>query len=125
MKWAILVVGVLSLMALEILRVYYIMPFPGSQEDETIQIAYWLNNNMTMIRLVVLIIIAYPFAMLFRAGSQNVKVILFVTIGFYGIIFYMFNSLYVADHMFLQPKHKGFLDSASNKVRLKQLVLGG
>ncbi len=124
MRLVVLILGFLLLISAEMLRVYYIMPFPGSQEDETIQIAYWLNNNIVYIRLIGLAIIGYPFFYFFQRGSQTRKLILSVVFGFYVMIFYMFNYKYMADQMFLQPKNKTFLDSASNKVLAKQLVIG-
>jgi hypothetical protein len=100
------------------------MPFPGSQEEETIEIAYWLSNNIIYIRLIGLALIAYPFFYFFNRSGQTIKAILCVVFGFYAVVFYMFNFKYGADKMFLQPKHKVFLDSAANKVLDKQLVLG-
>jgi Protein of unknown function (DUF3179) len=124
MRLIVLVLGFLVLIVTEILRVYYIMPFPGSQEEETIQIAYWLNNNIIYIRLIGLALIAYPFFYFFNRSNQTIKVILCVVFGFYVVVFYMFNNKYLADKMFLPLKHKVFLDSASNKVLPKQLVIG-
>ena len=43
--------GIFVLIASEFLKVYYIMPFPGSQEDETIRTAYMLHNNIWWFRL--------------------------------------------------------------------------
>ena len=45
--------GVLLLLVPEILRVYYIMPFPGSQEDvatdlRQVTIAHWLHNHICL-----------------------------------------------------------------------------
>ena len=44
MKTLLLVAGFLLLFGVEILRVYFIMPFPGSQQNDTINLAYWLHN---------------------------------------------------------------------------------
>ncbi len=124
MRLVVLIIGFVLLILVEFLRVYYIMPFPGSQEAETIQKAYWLNNNIIWVRLVCLVLVIYPFFYFFNRAGQTIKAILLVIFGFYAVIFYMFNFQYLADKMFLQPKKIVFLDSASNKVPGKQLVLG-
>jgi Protein of unknown function (DUF3179) len=124
MRLVVLIIGFVVLILVEIFRVYYIMPFPGSQEGETIQLAYWLNNNIIWVRLACLALVIYPFFYFFNRAGQTVKAILLVVFGFYAVIFYMFNFQYLADKMFLQPKRVVFLDSARNKVPGKQLVLG-
>ena len=58
MKKFLLIAGVLLLFAAEISRVYYIMPFPGSQKRDTISFAYWISNNIRWIRIVLLLLIA-------------------------------------------------------------------
>ena len=124
MKLILLIVGFLVLMAAEILRVYFIMPFPGSQEDDTIRIAYFIHNNIIYFRLIGLALFVYPAAYFFRRGSQLIKITLAVVFGFYGVVFYMFNYRFLADQMFLQSKSKVFFDTERNKVAVKQLVLG-
>ena len=124
MRLGLLIAGFLVLIAVEILRVYFIMPFPGSQNDETIDIAYFLGSNIIYFRLLGLVLIAYPFAYFFNRGSQVIKVTMAVVFGFYILVFYMFNYRFLADQMFLQQKSKIFLDATQTKVLAKQLVLG-
>jgi len=38
-------IGILVLIFSEMMKVYFIMPFPGSQVDETISIAYFLQKQ--------------------------------------------------------------------------------
>lgn len=116
--------GFFILITVEILRVYFIMPFPGSQKDETINVAYFLHNNIIYFRLTGLVLMAYPFAYFFNRGSQVIKVTLAVVFGFYVVVFYMFNYRYLADQMFLQPKNRIFLDASQSKVLGKQLIVG-
>ena len=124
MKLVLLIVGFLVLMTVEILRVYFIMPFPGSQEDETIRTAYFIHNNIIYFRLIGLALFIYPALYFFRRGGQLVKITLAVVFGFYGVVFYMFNFRFLADKMFLQPNTKIFLERRDSKVDPKQLVLG-
>ncbi len=124
MRLGLLIAGFLVLITVEILRVYFIMPFPGSQNDETIDIAYFLGSNILYFRLLGLLMIAYPFAYFFNRGTQVIKVTLAVVFGFYCLVFYMFNYRFLADQMFLQQKSKIFLDATQTKILPKQLVLG-
>ena len=124
MRLLLLIIGFLLLFSMEILRVYYIMPFPGSQEGETIEIAYWISSNIVYIRLLGLAMVIYPFFYFFNRTTSTIKVILCIVFGFYSVVFYMFNYLITADSLFLQPKSKVYLDAAGNKVLTNQLVLG-
>ena len=60
MKVLSLIVGLMGLIVVEILRVYLIMPFPGSQETDSIQIAYFLDQYILYFRLAVIALCAYP-----------------------------------------------------------------
>ena len=70
MKTFSLIVGLLLLIALEILRVYFIMPFPGSQKKATINISYWLDRNIFWLRILLLILVAYPVVSTFKRGRN-------------------------------------------------------
>jgi hypothetical protein len=125
MKIVLLVVGFIILIFVEILRVYYIMPFPGSQAADTIDLAYFIHTNINYFRVLGLILVAWPFAYYIRKGRWLPKTVLWVVFGFYLAVFYLFNFRYLADQMFLQPKHKIFLSADKNsKVLSKQLVVG-
>lgn len=125
MKIFALIVGFLVLIFVEILRVYFIMPFPGSQEDETVQIAYSLQQYIWAIRLFGLALIVYPVIYFFRKGSTVVTVTLAVVLGFYIVVYYMFNYRFLADKMFLEPKHIAYASANDNKeVKPSQLIIG-
>jgi len=124
MKRLLLIFGLLILFAAEILRVYFIMPFPGSQLSNTIDIAYWLDKNIFWIRIVCLILIAYPFIQTLRFDKTWKKILLLVVFAFYGVIFYFFNFKFEADRMFYQPKNKNFANATNNKIDSNKLVIG-
>ena len=124
MKRLLLIFGLLILFAAEILRVYFIMPFPGSQQSNTIDIAYWLDKNIFWIRIVCLILIAYPFIQTLRRDKTWKKILLLVVFAFYGVIFYFFNFKFEADRMFYQPKNKNFANATNNKIDSNKLVIG-
>jgi len=114
MKRFILIVGLLLLFAAEILRVYYIMPFPGSQQADSIGFAYWLGRNIVWIRIVLLLIIAYPLLQSFQRIRPRKKIALALLLVLYGVIFFLFNFRFEADKMFYQPKHKNFAAADKN-----------
>jgi hypothetical protein len=125
MKLALLIVGFSILIFVEILRVYLIMPFPGSQQQETIDLAYFLHNNILYFRIAGILLVAWPYAYYIRNGRWLARTILWVVFGFYIVVFYLFNFRYLADKMFVQPKHVVFKDAGENKkVLSKQLVVG-
>ncbi len=108
MKRFILITGLLLLLAAEILRVYFIMPFPGSQKAETIGFAYWLGRNIGWLRIILIVLIAIPVMETFRQKKWWKKILLSLVLVLYAIIFYFFNFRFEADKMFYQPKHKKF-----------------
>lgn len=116
--------GLILLIALEILRVYFIMPFPGSQRTEAVHMAYFIHSNVSYFRVIGLLIILFPVLYFFWMGKTPAKV--FVAIGLltYGIIFYLFNFKFLADKIFHEPQHKIFASAPANAVPAKNLVLG-
>lgn len=108
----------------EILKVYFIMPFPGSQHNNTLSIAYFLHNYIWWFRVTGWLL----FLLVFfnnRAGVRLWKrIVLILFIGLYGVIFYLFNFKFLADKMFYQPTHKQLADAAHNTVDSNKLVIG-
>jgi len=124
MRTLVLIVGILLLIAIEILRVYYIMPFPGSQHDDTLGFAYWLHNNMLWLRLLGIALIAWPLVHLFRHGRTWKKILTACVLIFYGVVFYFFNFKFLADKMFYQPTVKTFVLSEYSTIPEDKLVIG-
>ena len=124
MRKIFLLIGLIIILAAEILRVYFIMPFPGSQESTTINFAYFLDQNIWYLRIVMWLLIAVP---LYQALTKNklwAKILLGLFLVLYGIVFYMFNFKFLADKMFYQPQHKNLAAATDNKVALDKLVIG-
>lgn len=124
MRTFILVSALLLLIATEILRVYFIMPFPGSQQKETIAIAYWLDQNILWIRLLLLALIAYPALLILRQRKWWRKSLLGLGLVLYVVVFYFFNFRFLAEKMFYQPRIKSFSSANANKIKEDKLVLG-
>ncbi len=120
----LLIAGFLILFAIEILRVYFIMPFPGSQKADTIQIAYFLNNNIWWFRILGLILILLPMIYIFRNSRWWKKIFLAFFVLIYATVFYFFNFKFLADKMFIQPTNKILATAADNKIDNTKLVIG-
>jgi hypothetical protein len=118
------IAGMVLLLALEICRVYFIMPFPGSQRSETIDLAYFIHNNIVYFRIIGLLLIASPAFYYFNSGGKTAKWIVAISLAAFVSIFYLFNFRFMADKMFYQPKLKVFADTSANQIPEKNLVLG-
>jgi hypothetical protein len=124
MKKLLLIVGFLLLFAVEILRVYFIMPFPGSQETDTLPLAYWLAKNTIWLRTVALLLILFPAISIFRNGKRRAKISLAIPLVLYAVVFFFINFRFEADKMFYQPEQKIYASPNNNKVVADKLVMG-
>ena len=103
MKKAIAILVLMLLIIFECLRVYLIMPLPGSQQFDSIELAYFLGSNKWMIRLIGYLIVFIPLILIIRYGIKNEKIIIGVLTLVYLIIFYVFTFQMEAYKMFYQP----------------------
>lgn len=124
MKKLLLITGFLILFAVEVARVYFIMPFPGSQYKNTIDIAYWLNNNIGWLRIVSLLLIAYPLITTWKHYRLWHKIVASGLLLLYAVIFFFFNFRFEADKMFYQPEHKYFADVDKSSIDTNKLIIG-
>ena len=124
MRPFLLFFGLLLAFAIEILRVYFIMPFPGSQRSDTIEIAYFLNNNAIWLRIIALALVLPPLFYYFRKGRLWQKILLTLPILLYVLIAYSFNFRFLADKMFYQPKEKLFAGGAADAIDSNKLIIG-
>lgn len=112
--------GLIGLLLFEILNVYLIMPMPGSQQMNSIDIAYFLYRWRWGFRILFgLILVAGLF------GSRwEKKWVPPLSLGIIACIIYYLNFQMAADHMFYQPKKLLMVNSGENKVDTGRLVLG-
>lgn len=115
---------ILILCSLEILRVYFIMPFPGSQKLDVVHLAYWLDQNIYWLRILILLLIAIPTVNSLRATEGWKRALSILLVAAYGIVFYFFNFRFLAEKMFYQPKQINFTKVSSNKIPMDKLILG-
>jgi hypothetical protein len=124
MKKGILVTGLILLFALEISGIYFIMPFPGSQEINSLPFAYWMHNNMLWIRIVLVAAVIVTFISVFRNSRWKTRSIYSLLLIIYAVLFYYTNFKFQADKIFYQPKTKLFANTSANKVEANKLVIG-
>lgn len=122
-RWT-LAIGMLLLFAAEILRVYFIMPFPGSQRSNTLALAYFINKHIWAIRIIALVLIIFPLYDSFGRWKKWQKILFALPVILYIAIFYLVNFKFLADKMFYQPRTKILVAVAENKVPLEKLVIG-
>lgn len=112
--------GLAGLLLFEILNVYLIMPIPGSQRMNSIDIAYFLYRWRWLFRVLfaVLLIIG-----LTRSAWKR-KWWLVLPIGMLAAVIYIINFKMAADHMFYQPKKVLMVNASANTVDTSGLVIG-
>lgn len=124
MRLVLFLVGIIILIVAEVARVYYIMPFPGSQVDEVIDMAYFINSNIWIFRIIGLALIAYPAFTLLGEPNRSIKFTGYALLIFWVLVVYMFNFRFLADKMFYQPSQKIFAPISENKVSTKKIIIG-
>lgn len=124
------IVGILLLILLEAARVYFIMPFPGSQQDDAasldrVSVAYWLHNNIGWLRATGLIATAFMLYRLLSGPARRwQRWVAGALVLVYGGVLYMVDAEMMADQMFLQPQTKRMVPLSGNKIPMNKLVLG-
>src|SRR5258707_10324989 len=124
MKTLLFIVGLLLLIGVEIARVYFIMPFPGSQVDESVQLAYFIGKYIWIFRVIGVLLIGYPALTFINSKNMAVKATVIALLVFWMIVTYAFNFRFLAEKMFYQPENKILVKPGKNKIPLKQLVVG-
>jgi len=112
--------GFLGLFLFEIANVYFIMPMPGSQKMNSINIAYFLYKWRWAFRGVFLLMMLIGLA----KGNWKRKWIPVIPILLLVALAYMANFKMAADAMFKQPKQLLLTGAATNKVDTNRLVIG-
>lgn len=124
MKKVYIILGLLALIIFEFVRVYLIMPLPGSQQFNSIDIAYFLGTNKWVIRLVgYLFVIILTVSIWMNILKREKLFILFLATIYIGV-FYVFTFKMEADKMFYQPTKVITASLLNNKIPSNKLVIG-
>ncbi|MEY2705273.1 MAG: hypothetical protein RL407_1335 [Bacteroidota bacterium] len=107
-------------MLFELVNVYFIMPFPGSQELSYLGLAYFLVSYRWVFRALCLVGIVFGAKKAFLAKKWLFYTVLLLNF----ICFYSANFVMAADAMFSPPKQLLLEEAKSNKIPLDRLVIG-
>jgi len=124
MKKTIAILGLLLLILFEFARVYLIMPMPGSQNFNSIDLAYFLGSNKWIIRLIGYLLVSIPCVLILRNANKTEKIIIGGLTAMYLSVFYVFTFEMEADKMFYQPTKVVKTSLAANKIPDNKLVIG-
>jgi hypothetical protein len=113
-------IGFIGLLSFEILNVYLIMPMPGSQRMNSIDVAYFLYKWRWVFRGVFAAMLMIG---LFKNNWKR-KWTVAIPLLILGVVIYMANFNMAADHMFYKPEKVLMATAVSNKVDSNRLVIG-
>jgi len=126
--WFLITLSLLAL--LEVARVYFIMPFPGSQLDDAanlsrVELAYGLHRHIGWLRPLGWLVVALLLGrLLTRRGSNWHRWLAGGVLVAYGALVYGISEELMADRMFYQPRTKRMVPLSQNQVATDKLVLG-
>jgi len=112
------------LFSAEIFRVWFLMPFPGSQVNDTVTFAWWLDRSIGWIRAIALIATWFALIAVFKKGRTWEKIALPIIFLAYAITFLVCNFRLPADKIFYQPVNKLFATAADTTLDRSKLVIG-
>ncbi len=124
MRTLLFVTALLLLITIEILKVYFIIPFPHSQAGHKLGVSYFINMNIWWLRVAALLIIIYPLWQLLRKSKLWQKGLLVTCVLLYATVAYLCNFKYAADRIFDEPREKIFTTAADALKHSGQLVIG-
>ena len=100
--------ALLVLLAGEVLRIYWIMPFPGSQRGATLGFAYALHRAIWVLRIVAGAAALVAAAQLVARGGRVARIATIVGLIAIGVVAYEANGPMSADVMFRPPSSLTF-----------------
>ncbi|MFN8287787.1 MAG: DUF3179 domain-containing (seleno)protein [Chitinophagales bacterium] len=118
------ILGFFTLLAVEVLAVYYIMPMPGSQNGNHVELSYTINRNIWPPRILSTILMLASLWFIMKARPVWKMVPAVVGSLFIGSVFYLTNFIMRADKMFYQPTVKRMWPLGKNQIENERLVLG-
>jgi len=123
-----LLAGLTLLIVPEVLRVYFIMPFPGSQENvatdlRQVEIAFWLHHHVWWLRLFGLALVAGPALHHLRTGGWMKRTAVLLALLVAASVYHLFNFKLMADRMFLPMERKVMAPAAQDSGGPNDLVI--
>jgi Protein of unknown function (DUF3179) len=113
-------IGLIGLGLFEIANVYFIMPMPGSQQMDSIDVAYFLYTYRWLFRIAFGLMLILGTLPAFSVGRKWIPTVTVIPVL---AVVYFFNFRMTADHMFLQPETLVFKSRAENTLNDSSLVV--
>ena len=113
--------GLAGLAIFEILKVYFIMPMPGSQRMNSLDVAYFLHSFRWGFRILFMAMIVVGAFKAFRIRHKWIPAICLAAVLF---IVYTFNFEMLAEEMFKQPNSLSFKGKSENILTDSSLIIG-
>jgi len=114
-------IGCSGLIVFEILKAFYLMPFPGSQETDSLDFAYFMHTYRWVFRILLTLFILYGIREAFKCRIKwlSIPVLLLVIAVEYNLNFPL-----SADGMFLPAGVVTTKSRPENRVPLSRQVIG-
>ena len=108
-----------------ILSVYFIMPFPGSQHAETIDIGYTLHVWYWYLIIPFLMLAVFGYVKLYLDHASWIKkTLLILPFLLPGALYYLTSNVMSADSMFLQPRSISHIPVSNSSLDQSMIVIG-
>ena len=114
--------GIFGLALFEVLNVYFIMPMPGSQRINSLDLAYFLYSYRWYFRIFFGILIAVGATNTFQTSTPNWVPAIALLLPIAAI--YVFNFELLADAMFRKPEHLILKSKGENSMDHSTMVVG-
>jgi hypothetical protein len=117
-------VGSILLIVPAIVNAYFLMPFPGSQDTESISLCYYLEKIIPPTRIIGTLFLGGPVLYVFAYGAMRRKIFDVVWCLIIIALYFFTDSVYSAREMFKEPVIKKFENVSLNKVPINYLIVG-
>jgi hypothetical protein len=115
--------GAFALVAFELANAYFVLPMPGSQRIDSLDVAYALHRWRWAIRAACGTLLLAGLADAWRAGARWRMAAALATTSAAAVA-YLANVVFAADRVFEQPKTLILRTAAENQVPSDRLVVG-
>jgi hypothetical protein len=113
-------IGLAGIALFEVLKVYFIMPMPGSQQMDSIDLAYFLHVYRWYFRILFLLLIVTGIRQAFQVRRKWIPAVVIVPVL---VTLYFFNFRMTAEKMFLEPETLTFKGRADNTLNDSTVVI--
>jgi hypothetical protein len=118
------ITGAALALLVPLVHAYLLMPFPGSQDLETIQLAYYLEKALVPLLVLGGLLLALPVAQVVLHGTRGQRILLglFAIAGI--VVAYETTWAFSAEKMFREPVTPIYADKDRSGIPLDAVVLG-